>query len=364
MMNSKRAIVVAIILAWLPTLGAPAFGALWQWSLTPSSNASADPSINFREGQSPSSVNDSARALMAAVAAYRDDISGRLVATGTSTAFLVTTNQGLCVSPSTVPQDGQLLAIIPPATNGAGVTLQADSCGAYPIQTAVGVAVPAGTLLNAAPYTLRFSTFASAWLLRDFYGDALTVPLGGMIPYTGTTVPNSNFVFPAGQCLSSTTYAAYFALLGSPASGSCPGGQFQIIDLSGRVPAGLDTMPGFSAAGRLTSSSTGCGTAMTSVGARCVNGSESHTLSIAEMPSHTHTPTLTDPGHAHNIVQGNAAVSSPGTAVLASSNNFGSNAASVSTTTGISLTIASVGGGGAHSIVMPVVGVTYLLRVL
>lgn len=42
---------------------------LWQWSTTAANNATADPSINWAEGQAPSTVNDSARAMMAALAA-------------------------------------------------------------------------------------------------------------------------------------------------------------------------------------------------------------------------------------------------------------------------------------------------------
>lgn len=42
---------------------------LWQWSTTAANNATADPSINWQEGQAPSTVNDSARAMMAAIAA-------------------------------------------------------------------------------------------------------------------------------------------------------------------------------------------------------------------------------------------------------------------------------------------------------
>lgn len=44
--------------------------ALWQWSTTAANNATADPSINWQEGQAPSTVNDSARAMMAAIAAW------------------------------------------------------------------------------------------------------------------------------------------------------------------------------------------------------------------------------------------------------------------------------------------------------
>lgn len=41
---------------------------LWNWSTTAANNATADPSINWQEGQAPSTVNDSARAMMAAIA--------------------------------------------------------------------------------------------------------------------------------------------------------------------------------------------------------------------------------------------------------------------------------------------------------
>lgn len=43
---------------------------LGQWSTTAANNATADPSINWQEGQAPSTVNDSARAMMAALATW------------------------------------------------------------------------------------------------------------------------------------------------------------------------------------------------------------------------------------------------------------------------------------------------------
>ena len=43
---------------------------LGQWSTTAANNATADPAINWQEGQAPSTVNDSARAMMAAIATW------------------------------------------------------------------------------------------------------------------------------------------------------------------------------------------------------------------------------------------------------------------------------------------------------
>ena len=44
------------------------------WSTTAANNATADANVNWAEGQAPSTVNNSARAEMASVALYRDDV--------------------------------------------------------------------------------------------------------------------------------------------------------------------------------------------------------------------------------------------------------------------------------------------------
>jgi hypothetical protein len=65
------------------------------WSATAALNGSVDPTVSFQEGQAPSSLNDSARALMAGMANYRDDTSGRGNSTGgSSTAYTLSSHQG------------------------------------------------------------------------------------------------------------------------------------------------------------------------------------------------------------------------------------------------------------------------------
>src|SRR5215813_5149086 len=97
--------------------------AFWNWSKTAAANATADPTINWAEGQAPSSINDSARAMMAATAKYRDDIAGAIVTSGSSTAYTVSSYE---VFDTFAHLNGQMIAFTAHTTNGATVTLNVD----------------------------------------------------------------------------------------------------------------------------------------------------------------------------------------------------------------------------------------------
>jgi hypothetical protein len=275
--------------------------AFWQWSKTAINNSVADPSINWAEGMSPSAVNDSARAMMARLAEQGQDTSGALTTAGGPTAYTVATNQGF---PTPTPNDGQVIGVNFNVTNAANPTLAVDAGGtAYPIQQAAGVAVPALYLVAGNPYTMKFTAASSAWILRNVSNVSIydSAPIGVVLPYTLASVPNANWAFANGQCLSQATYAFYYAALGSPGTGGCAAGQFRIIDLQGRVAAGVDSMGGATATNRLTSAATGCGTAMNVIGATCANGSEQHVMAIAELVAHNHYAPIADPGHYHGM---------------------------------------------------------------
>lgn len=351
----KKEIAKFLFLLMVAAGAGPATAAIWQWSLTAGNNATADPSIGWAEGMSPSSVNDSARAMMSVIAGWRNDISATNTTAGTSTAYTLTTSEGV----NTTPVNGQMLAFIAHATNGATPTLTADGGNTYPLWLN-GAAVPSGTLVAGTPYRIAFNTSNAAWLLEAGYGSPFTIPLGGILWSTAPTAPNSNFVAPSGQCISTTTYATYWVQQGSPASGACPGGQFAIIDMRGRVAAGLDTLNA-SAAGRLTSAATGCGTAMTSVGAVCA-ATESTTLTTAQLAAHSHG--TTEAPHSHGITNIQKATSSTlGNVWYFGSVNSGTT--SVTTDTALTnLTINSAGGGGAHTNVQPTIGLIPYLRIL
>ena len=332
-----------------------------QWSKTASANATADPSINWATGMSPSSVDASGRAMMARTAECRDDYSGLLVQGGTSTAYTLTTYQGLAAAPN----DGQLLGFTVANTNGAGVTLTVDGGTAFPIQSAAGTAVSSGTLIAGSPYTVKFSSGASAWVLRDFYGQPFTIPIGAMLPYTGTTAPNSNFVLPYGQCISRTTYATYFSQV-STTFGVCNGTTtFGVPDMRGRTIAAVDNLGG-SAASRLTT--TYFGTDPTVLGN--VGGAQNQSVAQANLPNITLNTSIGSGqgSHAHGIHQqttggiNNSLSSGSAIFVAGAATNMG--ATDSATLPSMSGTTPLGGSASPMTTVQPTLLLTFILRIL
>lgn len=326
--------------------------AFFSWSKTAASNASADATINWAEGQPPASVNDSARAMMARLAEYRDDTSGLLATGGTSTAYTITTNQGLAATPT----DGQLIAFTPHTTNGSSATLAADSGGAFPLQSAAGTALPAASLVQGTPYAAKFNASAGAWVMFGLYSNPFNLPVGGLLPYIGSTAPNANFALCAGQAISRTTYSVLFALVSTTFGSGDGSTTFNIPDLRGRGLFGLDNMGG-SAANRITVAGGNFdGTVLGGTG-----GGQNGTIAKANLPSYNLT--VTDPGHTHTLSNVEATPSSGGSS-QAPSGNTGSNLApSVGTaTTGI--TVSTGGSGTALPIMPPAMVVPFILRII
>src|SRR3954462_10703360 len=251
---------------------------LYKWSQTASADATADSTINWAEGQSPSSVNDSARAMMAATAKYRDDIAGGITTGGSATAYTVASFQLL---DTLAHLSNQKIAFVPHATNtnaaGVDVTLNVDGLGVKPIRMAPGIAIPNGTLVLGTPYVVTYNHLDSAFYLHNMT-NPYSIPLAAGMDYWGTTAPNTSFAFPIGQAISRATYATLFAIVGTTYGSGDGSTTFNLPDKTGRVSAMRE-----SSATRLTSSY--FGGASTSLGA--VGGGESVTLTAAQIPSIT-----------------------------------------------------------------------------
>jgi microcystin-dependent protein len=319
--------------------------AFWKWLHTASSNATADSTINWAEGMAPSAVNDSARAMMARLAEWRDDVSGTITTAGSSTAYTVASNQGF---DNLADLNGAMIAFVPHTTNNTPATLNIDGLGAKPLRFGPSLDLQSGVLIQGTPYVVSYNNSDGAFYLQGGFANPYGIPLGGMMPYIGASAPSTAFTFPAGQAISRTVYATLFALIGGTYGNGDGSTTFNIPDLRGRAVFGLDTT-----ASRITVAGGNFdGSVLGNTG-----GSQNHTLTTTEMPVHNHG--VADPGHSHLGASNNNVNVGSGT------NAFGSAQQTVPTTTNTTgITINSAGGGASHTIMPPAVVLPYILRVI
>jgi microcystin-dependent protein len=331
---------------------------LYKWSQTAANNATADSTCPWPEGMAPSQVNDSARGNMAALAKYRDDISGAILTGGTATAYTVASYE---IFDTLTHLGGQMIAFTPHTGNGGACTLNVDGLGAKPLRSSPGVELPAAVLVQGTPYVATYSATDGAFYLRGFFNLPYAVPVGALMPFAALTPPNSNFVLPYGQALSRLTYATLFALCGTTFGAGDGSTTFNIPDLRGRTIVAQDNMGGI-AAGRVTSA--GSGVDGTTTGAS--GGTQNKTLLRTDLPNASISAAITDGGHAHSgTLSTNAAGGGSGFAWSpggGQSNPFSTNSA----TTGISA-VFNLNGNVAQTLVngmMPSIVLSYVLRVI
>jgi microcystin-dependent protein len=163
------------------------------------------------------------------------------------------------------------------------------------------------------------------------------MPTGAVTPYAGSTAPNG-YLLCDGSAISRTTYTALFGVVGTVYGVGDGFTTFNVPDLRGRVVIMTDGV-----ASRVTSASVGGSSADTLGGS---GGAETHTLTEAQIPAHTHAFTT------YNVVGVGSSVPANSPDMATAGELYDSSA-----------TIApSTGGSALHNNMQPWLALNYIIK--
>ena len=160
---------------------------------------------------------------------------------------------------------------------------------------------------------------------------------GAIVAFAGTTEPEG-WLLCDGAAISRTRYENLFNAIGEIYGAGDSSTTFNLPDLRGRFPLGLDDMGGTSA------------DVVTAAEADALNGSggaETHTLTKDEMPAHSHGVK-----HAYDDTNG-------GIGILAA---YHVGSQSVNTSGENEVFLVNTGGGAAHNNMPPFLSLNYIIK--
>ena len=117
------------------------------------------------------------------------------------------------------------------------------------------------------------------WIVMGkFSGNSNTsdTPSGAILQFAGSSAP-ANWLLCDGALVSRTTYATLFGVIGTNYGAGDGSSTFKLPDLRGRVPIGA-----------------GQGSSLTNRVIAATGGAETHTLTVPQIPSHSHAIPLYD----------------------------------------------------------------------
>lgn len=261
---------------------------LIDFSIDAISNDLGAPPINFQEGQPAGTLNNSSRAMMAALACWRDDNIGLLqAARGTGDAYALNTNQvfsaGTADTPGNVTR-GHTLAFTVDVANQGPATLAPDGCPAKPLRRPLGREMAPGDLSPGIIYRVAFIPSLGAYILLS---PELSAP--GSYRWQAASAVPAGWLVPDGSAVSRTVYAALFAAIGTTYGQGDGATTFNLPNVVGRTLFAQD------AAGAVLTAANGLAGTLGSIG-----GAATVTLLTKHLPSGNLTgSTSANGGHDH-----------------------------------------------------------------
>ena len=242
------------------------------------------------------------------------------VGTVTSGGNLVAASSNVSVSTST----GALVVV-----GGAGIGGNLNVGGASNISGNLNVS---GVVTTPTMPTGTANTAVATTAFVQVNGS----PTGGLMMWP-TSSPPTGWLLCNGQAVSRTTYAGLFAVIGTIFGVGNGSSTFNLPDYRDRMPVGAGT----------------------SFSANTVGGSKD-----AVAVAHTHTTTVTDPGHDHGLKNaGNPDLfSSAQYAAYNANPNGNAPAYNWKATTGISVAVNSSGVSGTDANMPPYLGIYFIIK--
>jgi microcystin-dependent protein len=254
----------------------------------------------------------------------------------TSTLWLDTDEDGVGI-----PLGGTAGQVLAKVDSGAFNTEWVDVY--TPEQTDTAIATAVSNLVDSAPSVLDTLNELSAALNDDpNFSTTVATALAALVP-SGTVSQTARATAPTGYLLcdgsaiSRTTYSSLFDAIGTAYGTGDGSTTFNIPNLKGRIPVGFDSSQ----------------TEFDTLGE--TGGAKTHTLTTAEMPSHTHT----QDAHQHLSSWNQTYVAGGGLSVVANLPGSSANFNTGPTTA----TNQNTGGGGAHNNLQPYVVLNYMIKI-